>query len=462
MNHRITRFLYLSITASLLACSGKVDAPLTEPSISASSGSSARVGAANDAVLRWNALSLTLAPSLSPNGPLAPFVEAKLYAITNVAIHDALNGVHARYRRYADHGAVNPSANATAAVIAAGYAAIIGVTPAPAHNAAQAAYDADIAALRSVENSGRVDAGIAIGQRAAQAVLTMRQNDGTDRGTGPYTPGSQPGDFQFFFPFNTPDFNFFGTGGFADATVWGTVVRTFVVRDGSQFRAPRPYGARSNAEALQTARYTRDLNEVKAIGCDGCTSRTAEQTEIAKFWVENSPTAWTRIARTLTAAKGFDAWDTARTLALLQLAEFDGYTTALESKYHYNFWRPVTAVAQADTDGNPATSSVPGWQVVVFPTPPVPDYPSAHAVAGGAAAAVLALTVGRTAPFSATSESLAGVTRRFTSVGAAALENANSRVYVGYHFRHATEVGIAQGGIVGAYVALNALGQLRR
>ncbi|MDZ7632401.1 MAG: vanadium-dependent haloperoxidase [Gemmatimonadaceae bacterium] len=417
--------------------------------------------AARDAVLRWNGLAVDVAPTLSPNGPLAPFVEARLYAIANVAMHDAVNGVRARFRRYADVGAITPGANAAAAVIAAGHTALVGATPASAHPQLQAAYEADIAALRATGMVAGIDEGVTVGRRAALAVLAARTNDGTDQGVGPYTPGSAPGDYQFTFPFNTPGFDFFGTGGFAEGSRWGTTARTFVVRDGRQFRAPPPYGASSNAAAVRTARYTRDYDEVKAIGCDGCAARSPEQTEIARFWVENSPAAWNGIARTLIGSRRLDAWETARTLALVQLAEFDAYTTSLESKYFYNFWRPVTAMASADADGNPGTTPVAGWEVVAFPTPPVPDYPSAHAVAGGAAAAVLALVLGRTDSFSATSTSLPGVVRRFPNVGVAALENARSRVYVGYHFRHATDIGLAQGGVVGTYVALQALRPLR-
>lgn len=456
--------LAVAVLLGLNACSDSADRASLQPVLPGVSSRSQAHDAkgARDAVLEWNALSVTLAPTVSPNGPLPPFVEARLYAIVNVAVHDALNAVDGRYRRYADAGASARYANAAAAVIAAGYTAIIGATPPAAHPAAQQAYEAGILALRAGGGGAGIDAGIAVGRRAANAVLSRRIGDGTDQGVGPYTPGSGVGDYQFTFPFNTPDFDFFGTGGFADGSRWGSVVRTFVVRDGRQFRAPRPYGASDNAAAVRTPRYARDFNEIRAVGCETCPLRTAEQTEIAKFWVENSPAAWNRIARTLIEARRADAWEAARILALVQMAEFDAYTTSLESKYFYNFWRPVTAIERAGSDDNPDTQPAAGWQVVVFPTPPVPDYPSAHAIAGGAAATVLALSLGWSESFSATSASLPGVSRRFATVGAAALENAISRVYVGYHFRHATEVGLAQGGLVGAYVTLNALRPLRR
>jgi hypothetical protein len=133
--------------------------------------------------------------------------------------------------------------------------------------------------------------------------------------------------------------------------------------------------------------------------------------------MENSPTGWNRIARTRAEQRHLDAIETARLFALLQMGEFDALTTSLESKYFYGFWRPVTALALAATDGNPATTSVAGWQVLAFPTPPVPDYPSGHSTAGGAAAAIMeAVMPGRGPAFATTSGSLAGVTRSFASV----------------------------------------------
>ena len=149
-------------------------------------------------------------------------------------------------------------------------------------------------------------------------------------------------------------------------------------------------------------------------------------------------------------------------LALLQMGEFDAYATSLESKYYYGFWRPVSAVALAESDGNPNTSTAANWEVLAFPTPPVPDYPSAHATAGGAAAAIIESVVpGRGPAITTSSTSLPGVSRTFESVAAAAIENGLSRIYVGFHFRHAVNVGIQQGRQVGDFVARGALRPLK-
>lgn len=409
-----------------------------------------------DAVMAGNAKAVESAPALVPPGaPLAPFIEARLYAVANVAMHDALNSIVPRFERYADTGPINRNAALAAAVLTAAHDAIVGAAP-----ASQSAVDTWYAAEMSAQaGADGLAAGIAIGQRSAAAILALRAADGTaGGGVAPYTPGANAGDYQFTFPFNTPGFDFFGTGGFADALMWGSGVTPFVVTSTSQFRAKRPYGAVSNSAAVLTRRYTDDFNEVKALGCAGCVSRKPEQTEIALFWLENSPTGWNRIARVVADQRNLDAWDSARLLALLQMGEFDSYATDLESKYYYNFWRPVTAVALADTDGNPNTSRVAGWEVLAFPSPPVPDYPSAHAAAGGTAAAVVeSLVPGRGRAISMTSGSLPGVTRTFASVDDAAKENGLSRIYVGFHFRYAVEAGLEQGRNVGYYVATHAL-----
>jgi hypothetical protein len=426
------------------------------PAMTAGGVPQAEASAALHAVLSGNAQAVAAAPFLVPPGaPLAPFIEARLYAIAAIAMHDALNAIVPRFERYADTGTIEPDAAIAVAVLTAARDAIAGADP-DALEATNAWYAAVISPHSGAPGFAT---GVAVGQRVAAAILTMRSSDGTPGGgVAPYTPGAAAGDYQFTFPFNTPGFDFFGTGGFADASVWGATVTPFVVTSTSQFRAPAPYGAASNAAAVQTAAYTSDYNEVALLGCAPCATRNATQTEIALFWVENSPTGWNRVARAVADGRNLDAWDTARLLALLQMGEFDAYATNLESKYHYDFWRPVSAIALAGTDGNPDTSPVAGWEVLAFPTPPVPDYPSAHAGAGGAAAAVIeAVIPGNGPPFSITSGTLPGVARTYRTAADAATENALSRIYVGYHFRHAVDVGLSQGRDVGSYVAANAL-----
>jgi len=189
---------------------------------------------------------------------------------------------------------------------------------------------------------------------------------------------------------------------------------------------------------LASADYTADYNEEKSIGDVNSTTRTAEQSEIARFWYEASPFGWNRIARNVLAKQSLDLWQSARLFALLNFAMADGFIAGFEAKYFYNFWRPVTAIRAGGTDDNPDTVADPAWLPFLV-TPNIPDYPSTHSVLGAAAAEVLACFCGADAISFATMSGAPnpGITRSFTSFSQAAQENANSRVYAGIHFRSA-------------------------
>jgi hypothetical protein len=208
---------------------------------------------------------------------------------------------------------------------------------------------------------------------------------------------------------------------------------------------------------------------VKELGGDGVitpSARTAEQTEIALFWVESSPLQWNRIAREVSASARLDAWENARLFGLLNMALADGYVATFATKYHANFWRPVTAIRAADTDGNPDTVADPTWTPLV-PTPPVPEHDSGHSVEGGAAAQVLKRFFGRddiafntcslTLPPGQTCADLSPVVRSYSSFTQAARENGASRILVGFHFRNAVEQGIEHGRAIGNHVVTRAL-----
>ena len=225
-----------------------------------------------------------------------------------------------------------------------------------------------------------------------------------------------------------------------------------MLNDSAQFRPGPPY-------AVTSKKYTADFNEVKSLGAKVGSTRTDEQTQIAHFWVESSPLQWNRIARTVSAASGLDLWENARLFALLNMALADGYIGSWETKYHYNYWRPVTAIQLAETDGNPDTIADPAWEPLE-PTPPIPDYDSGHSVEGGAAAEVLQ-RVFKTDQVSFSTCSLTlplpeeqcdgaqEVLRSYSSFTQAADENGLSRILVGFHFRKAVEEGIKHGRKIG-------------
>jgi hypothetical protein len=216
---------------------------------------------------------------------------------------------------------------------------------------------------------------------------------------------------------------------------------------------------------LTRRKYAGEYNEVKMIGEVNSTTRTAEQSEIARFWYEGSGLGWNRIARNVSAQQGLGLWENARLFALVNFAMADGFIAGFEAKYFYNFWRPVTAIRVGDTDGNDQTIGDPAWTSFLI-TPNIPDYPSTHSVLGAAAAEVLARFFDEDDcdfSFDTTSGNpFPGITRSFTSFSQAAQENADSRVYAGIHFRTACTDGLEQGRRVGRFAYKRFLKPVRR
>jgi hypothetical protein len=223
----------------------------------------------------------------------------------------------------------------------------------------------------------------------------------------------------------------------------------------SEFRPPGP-------PALTSTRYAADVNEVKQLGAATNSTRTAEQSMIALFWAdgagtETPPGHWNSIAQDVGAAQGNTLEDNARLFALLNLAMADAAVCAWDAKYAFNFWRPVTAIRNADTDGNADTEPDTAWRSFIA-TPPFPDYVSGHSTFSGAASVVLATFYGSdNIAFTTGSDALPGVERSFTSFSAAAAEAADSRLYGGIHFRSANEDGLHAGIAIGHVAAENFL-----
>ena len=187
--------------------------------------------------------------------------------------------------------------------------------------------------------------------------------------------------------------------------------------------------------ALTSTSYTEVFNEVKDLGFSASTTRTAEQSQIGKFWNGNIQDFWNEIAQTAALAHYLDLEQSARLFALLNISLADTTIAFFDAKYVYNLWRPVTAVQLADADGNPQTDPNPTWLPLSPKTAPDPSYPGAHSAISKAGATVLSFYFGDQFTFDVSSESLAGVTRHFTSFSAAAEEAGLSRIYAGQHFR---------------------------
>lgn len=407
----------------------------------------------SDVVVRWNEL---LSEHIDNKMPQP--AEVKIYAMVTLAMHDALNNVVPKYETYALNNS-GVSANgiskknihdiANAAVSQAAHDMLVKLFP-----AATASADGLLSEkLAEIKDSDLKTRGIAIGKNAAAAMLDKRKNDAPLRFTT-YIGGTGPGEYQSnFMPWMVATPNWPANAVYAPDL--GNLT-PFGIKSGNQFRKEAPYQLNSNE-------YIADYNEVKSLGCSNCPLRTAEQTQIGAFWIENTSSSMNRLARALIAQRKLDGWEAARLIGLIQMSQIDAYIASFEGKYHFKFWRPISAIRAGNSDGVEATVGDETWSTIYF-TPPTPEFPSTHAYNGGAAAAVFKaffksdhINLDLTSPYY-----LKGITRRYTSFSQMSADNAISRIYIGYHFRRAVVVGERQGKELGNYVYENNLRELKK
>jgi membrane-associated phospholipid phosphatase len=385
-----------------------------------------------DVVLEWNQVLL----DALKDDHILPLYLAREAAIVHAAIFDAVNAIDRSYTPFFADVKASHGASIEAAAAQAAHDTLVVLSP--AH---QATFDATLAADLAGIPPGRARQGIAVGRAVAQQILDWRSTDGSGE-TVDYQPGSDPGDWQPTPPAYAP----------AVAPQWGQVV-PFCIPSDSEFRPPPP-------PDLTDAEYTAAFEEVKSLGAAGSTTRTAEQSDIAQFWYGTAGTYtsvgyWNQIAREVAVQRGDSIVQNARLFALLNLAQADSYFAIWDAKYTYDFWRPVTAIRAADTDGNPDTEPEATWTSFKG-TPPFPSYVSGHSGHSAAAAAVLAAYFGTDdVAFTLSTDSLPGVTRSYESFSAAAHEVSDSRVYAGIHWRFDVTAGEDLGYEVGNYVAAN-------
>lgn len=362
-------------------------------------------------VVQWNKTLLVIVRT--PGAQPATIHPTRSFAIMHAAIYDAINAINGTHKPYLIRPSASHFASQEAAAAAAAHEVLIQLYP-----SFQATLDAQFQqALTQLPNTGKAD-GISIGNTVADRILALRANDGSNVPPIPYVFGNAPGDYQ-----STPP-NFPKQPQF---THWSHVT-PFALDSANQFRPGGP-------PKLTGDRYTDAFDQVKSLGIAGSTTASADEALTGRFWNGAIQNYWNEIAQTAALAHNLTTAENARLFALLNLSLADGVIAFYDAKYTYNFWRPVTAIRAAGTDGNPETEADPNWLPEVGNTTPDPSYPGAHAVISAAGAEVLTTFFRKNQfNFSVTSEVMPGVERSFTSFEAAADEAILSRIFAGVHF----------------------------
>jgi hypothetical protein len=385
-------------------------------------------------VIQWNRTLLTLlrTPGVNP----ASIHPTRSLALMHTAIYDAVNSIDQSHQAYKILVPVSGVASQEAAADAAGRTVLLSLYPG-AGSTIGAAYQQS---LSSIPDGPDKDEGIRIGEAAANQLLTIRANDGAANPTVPITLGTGPGAYQSTPP-NFPAAAFTG---------WSQVT-PFALTNASQFRpAPPP--------DLTSQIYTNDFNEIKSLGIPRSPAALIDQQLTGWFWNGAIQDYWNEIAQDAALAQHLTTAQTARLFALLNISLSDTVIAFYDAKYTYKFWRPVTAIRNADTAGNPATLPDPAWLPETKNTAADPSYPGAHAAASSAAAAVLASVLGSDQfNFQVTSEVFAGVERSFSTFSSAAQEATLSRIFAGQHFRFDLTAGQQLGSEVAGFVLNNFL-----
>ncbi len=372
-----------------------------------------------DVIASWNSLAHDLAFA---EDQFLTFKGQRALAMMHLAMHDALNAIVPVYETYAYAGG-SDRAHPIAATAQAAYDVLLDQYPGQG-----AALSPQLARwLADVPGGTLRERGIALGHAVATAVLAQRHGDGWDL-PGTHDFGEGAGRYQTTPPWN----GFVAQPGFRSAT-------PFILEYPQQFRPSPP-------PPLRTSAYARAFREVKEYGAADSLRRTEEQTAYALWWMEFAEGSVNRLARQLVTDRKMHLWHAARLFAHIGMALYDTYVATWDAKYEYDHWRPYTAIRAAETDGNPRTTPDVSWDPL-RPTPPFPEYSSAHAAACAASFGVLEQAFGRRVSFTmeTTTAPPGRATRRFDSFRAAAVECADSRVRLGWHFRYATDAGLVPG-----------------
>jgi PAP2 superfamily len=391
----------------------------------------ARRPAQADVVTDWNSTACDIAIAAK----LPPPPAYRAMAMVQSAVYEAVNAITKRYPPHRVQLGTAPGASVDAAVAAANLAMLLQLVPAQ-----QAAIDSAYqAALSAIPDGSAKTAGIAVGEKAAVAIFELRAADGAVAPES-YRPHTTAG---AYVPTVIP------------AVPQWSQRKPWVMASADQFRPGPP-------PSLTSERWARDYNEIKALGAKNSTRRSAEQTGIARFWEATGPAIYFPVVRSVANAPGREKTQNARLLAVAGQAMDDALIAVFDAKYHYGFWRPVTAIRNGDIDGNDATERDASW-VPFIDTPMHPEYPCAHCILAAAVSAVLQAEVGTeaTPKLSTTSVMAPGIVHSWWQIDDFVQEVANARIYDGVHYRTSTEVGVAMGKKIGELAAAQYLRPLK-
>ena len=386
-------------------------------------GSPAAVAA--DMVTDWGARAVSIgAEKQLPNSRFT-----RGLAMVHVAIFDAVNAIDRRYSPYKLDVIGDKAASRDAAAAAAAHDVLVSLFPDERPKLEQALQ----ASLTAIDGAAKAK-GVELGKKAAAAIIALRADDGSTAQES-YRPLTKPGVYvHTAIPVES-------TSG---------LVRPWAMASGSQFRPQPP-------PALDSEVWTRDVNEIRELGGINSKTRTQEQTDIARFWFLTGPRTYTPLVQQVAEAKKMDLVDCARLFALVSMAASDAFIAVFDAKYAYNFWRPITAIRNADLTSNRSTTREASW-LPLGTTPTHPEYPCAHCIVAATVAEVLQRVAGPdVGELTLTSALAPGVTRKWKRLEEYSNEVALARIYAGFHYRFSTEAAKAMGRSIGELTVANQL-----
>ena len=419
------RLVLVSVTAALVVAG-------TVPFSLAAAAESATM------VLQWNERALVAIHNLPGGAPAGagqtPPVGALHLAMVQAAVYDAVNAIDRGHEPYLRGLPRAPrSASKAAAAATAAHHVLVGLVPGFAADI-KARLDADYAAsLATIPTGSRKNAGIRIGAAVAAAMLAKRANDGRF-GTFTFTAGADAGDWRPELPAMV-----------SDPFAWVAKVKPFAIGRASRFRTAGPL-------SLTSAKYAAEFNEVKALGALVGSTRTAAQTELGRFYSANPASMLNKSLRDIVTRKGLSITKAARLFAMTSVSGADALIACWDDKAHYNFWRPITAIRLAASDGNAATTAQADW-LPFLPTPPYPDHPSGYNCFTGATTQAAREFFGTNRVRISLTSPVTMTTKTYSRLNRIVNDTIDARIYLGFHTRTPDVQGAKLGRNVAAYVA---------